>query len=189
MGRNTEYVCAAFFIFTLFKDKAEKVRRSRGFCRVIGQLNLFAFPNACPAVSRAAQSKVWHLVSGKGVKSALRNLKPDWLRVHLCGFHGVIRVFLFSEASFVPLFPVQFAPPATRICHLHFAPQAFSKANELVVWLFGCSILCAWNVWCAVLCGVLQPGVFSSLRVAQPVFACGELEQLSTSCTAGVRMW
>ena len=45
LGENDhEYVRAAFFMFTLFKDKAEKLRGSRGFCRVIGQLKLFTFP-------------------------------------------------------------------------------------------------------------------------------------------------
>ena len=30
---------------------------------------------------------------------------------------------------------MRFAPLATRMCHLHFAPQASSKAHVLVVWL------------------------------------------------------
>ena len=55
------------------------------FAQVVEQLDHFAFPNACPAVSRASQSKVWIFVSGKVVKSALRNLKPDLRRVHFCG--------------------------------------------------------------------------------------------------------
>ena len=69
------------------------------------------------------------------MKCALRTLKLDLMRVRLCGFLGVIRELRIRKASFEPSSATQFAPLATRMCHLQFAPQASSKANVLVVWL------------------------------------------------------
>ena len=116
--------------------------------------------------------------------------KQDWLRVHLCGFPVVIREFLFRKASFEPLFAVQFATLATRMCHLHFAPQAPSKADKLVVWLFGCMV-----VWLSVLFGTAQRRMFEVqcfVELHSPVFlsiflsygrgfAYAKLEQLSSA--------
>ena len=104
---------------------------------------------------------MWFLVSGKIVKSALRTLKLGLRRVHLCGFPEVIREFLIGKTSFEPSSAMRYSPLATRMCHLHFAPQASSKAHVLVVWL-------------------LVVRFFSELH-SQECLACSALR----NCTAG----
>ena len=69
------------------------------------------------------------------MKSALRTVKLGLRRVHLCGFPEVIRELLIGKTSFEPSSALLYSPLVIRMCHLHFAPQASSKAHVLVVWL------------------------------------------------------
>ena len=130
------------------------------------------------------------------MKSALHTPKLDLRHVHLCGFPEVIREFLIRKTQLRALVcyafdcevselshssAMQFAPLATRMCHLHIAPQVSSKAHVLVAWLFGCAFLCGiarpgLSLLCELhgreclvcsACGIAQPGFFSS-RVAPP---------------------
>ena len=95
------------------------------------------------------------------MKSAIRTLKLVLTSAHL-GRESILRTLVWdavrcrvSELSH--LSALRFAPFTTRLCHLHFAPQAFSKARVLVV---GSLVVCFFA-------GLHSRGCFS-FEFAQP---------------------